>query len=61
MTASLPNFLAAFGVKRLELVDGLVDFLSKLDSFEPTHDLPHAAKVMTKERLESHYEDFVSF
>ena len=59
---SLPSFLfAAAGITKLAHVDLIIDFLGKVDGFEPTHELPHACKVMSKERLESHYEDFVSY
>jgi hypothetical protein len=52
---------AAVGPIPRDTMYAISDFLTKFGGFVSCYELPLASKVLPKETLESHYEDFLSY
>ena len=54
-------FRYAARINFMESVYEVINCLQRFNNFEPTYTLPLASKVLPKEKLESHYEDFIAY
>ena len=54
-------FRYAAKITYMNSVDEVITCLQRFNNFEPTYSLPLASKVLPKEKLESHYEDFIAY